>query len=82
MQLSLWPGGSEDYAQGTIDWAGGEIDWNSSDYREAGYYWFTVQSVSIQCANATLGDVAEGRPSTGWVYTGNMSEGTPVREES
>ena len=73
VQLSLWPGGSEDYAEGTIEWAGGEIDWDSDDYREAGYYWFTVQSVKVQCAiqQDDASDV------TGWVYTGEVSNGTP-----
>lgn len=52
VQLSLWPGGLESNAQGTIDWAGGVIDWDSQDIQDAGYYYVTIESVSIECYNA------------------------------
>lgn len=53
MQLSLWPGGASSNAQGTIDWAGGAIDWDSDDIKDYGYDFAVVQSVSIECYNAT-----------------------------
>jgi len=80
--LSLWPGGSEDYAEGTVEWAGGSIDWGNEDYIEEGYYWYTVQSVSIQC-EAVSEAVSEVQDMpTGWIYNGNTSEGTPVSTAS
>jgi len=53
VQLSLWPGGLESNAQGTIDWAGGLVDWNSADIQNNGYYYAQFKSVSISCYNAT-----------------------------
>ncbi|CAN8096377.1 unnamed protein product [Discula destructiva] len=53
VQLSLWPGGASTNAQGTIDWAGGAIDWNSADIQQYGYDFVVVQSVDIECYNAT-----------------------------
>lgn len=55
VQLSLWPGGLESNAQGTIDWAGGEIDWNHDDIQNAGYFYAAVESVEIECYNADSG---------------------------
>jgi hypothetical protein len=78
VQLSLWPGGSDDYAAGTIEWAGGSIDWANEEYLQAGYYWFTLQSVNIQCAAVPTNATESGDAITGWVYTGNSSDGTPV----
>ncbi|KAI1410628.1 hypothetical protein F5Y13DRAFT_167569 [Hypoxylon sp. FL1857] len=49
VQLSIWPGGSEKNAKGTIDWAGGLIDWDSDDIKKDGYYYATVGEVSIEC---------------------------------
>lgn len=51
VQLSLWPGGLETNPKGTVDWAGGVIDWESEDIKEVGYYWVTVESVTIECYN-------------------------------
>jgi hypothetical protein len=53
MQQSLWPGGSEEFVEGTIERAGGEIDWDNNDYLRVGYYWVTVQRISKECANIT-----------------------------
>ncbi|KAI0382773.1 hypothetical protein F5Y04DRAFT_270284 [Hypomontagnella monticulosa] len=49
VQLSIWPGGSDKNAKGTIDWAGGPIDWNSDDIKKDKYYYATVGEVSIEC---------------------------------
>ena len=49
VQLSIWPGGLESNPKGTIDWAGGLIDWNAEDIQNSGYFWASVESVSIEC---------------------------------
>jgi hypothetical protein len=49
VQLSIWPGGADTNAQGTIDWAGGKIDWDSEDIRRDKYYYATVAEVEIEC---------------------------------
>lgn len=49
VQLSLWPGGLESNAKGTIDWAGGVVDWNAQDIKDYGYYFATLGEVSIGC---------------------------------
>ncbi|KAI2615252.1 hypothetical protein GGR54DRAFT_304045 [Hypoxylon sp. NC1633] len=49
VQLSIWPGGSDQNAPGTIDWAGGRIDWGSADIKKDGYYYAAVGEVSIEC---------------------------------
>ncbi|KAI7228303.1 glycoside hydrolase family 16 protein [Hortaea werneckii] len=48
VQLSLWPAGRSDNAQGTINWAGGEIDWNSQ-YMTNGYYYAMISDVNVEC---------------------------------
>ncbi|KAB5518045.1 concanavalin A-like lectin/glucanase domain-containing protein [Coniochaeta sp. 2T2.1] len=53
VQLSLWPGGADTNAQGTIDWAGGKVDWESDDIKEYGYYFATFGQVEVECWNAT-----------------------------
>jgi beta-glucanase (GH16 family) len=63
VQLSLWPGGLASNAKGTIEWAGGEIDWQHEDIKNHGYYYATVDEVTIECydppANARIeGDVS------------------------
>ncbi|KAL2017265.1 hypothetical protein VTK56DRAFT_2377 [Thermocarpiscus australiensis] len=57
VQISIWPGGLESNAQGTIDWAGGLIDWNSEEIKNYGYYFATFAEVSVECykANAPPG---------------------------
>jgi len=52
VQISLWPGGLESNAQGTIDWAGGVIDWNSDDIKANKYYFATFGEVKVECFNA------------------------------
>lgn len=55
VQLSIWPGGADSNAQGTIDWAGGAIDWQSSDIQKHGYDFATVGEVTVECYNAKSG---------------------------
>lgn len=52
VQLSIWPGGAESNAQGTIDWAGGVIDWNGEDIKRNGYYYATFGEITVECYNA------------------------------
>ena len=52
VQLSLWPGGADSNAAGTVAWAGGKIDWDSQDVQDHGYYWVTLGEVSVECYNA------------------------------
>lgn len=52
VQLSLWPGGKDTNAEGTIAWAGGPIDWNSPDIKQSGYYYASFSDVEIECYNA------------------------------
>ncbi|KAK9460594.1 concanavalin A-like lectin/glucanase domain-containing protein [Lipomyces oligophaga] len=60
IQISLWPGGLDTNAPGTIAWAGGEINWDSEDINEYGYFYAILQSVDITCYDppsfATLSD--------------------------
>ncbi|AEO57264.1 glycoside hydrolase family 16 protein [Thermothelomyces thermophilus ATCC 42464] len=49
VQLSIWPGGAETNAKGTIDWAGGPIDWDSDEIKNFGYYFATFSEVSVEC---------------------------------
>ncbi|TGZ80615.1 putative cell wall glucanase [Ascodesmis nigricans] len=52
VQLSLWPGGLESNAEGTVKWAGGYIDWdNHVDMKTNGYYSVIVKEISIECYN-------------------------------
>jgi hypothetical protein len=55
VQLSIWPGGADTNAKGTIDWAGGPIDWNSQDIQDHGYDFATFGQVEVECYNATSG---------------------------
>ncbi|KAI0138727.1 hypothetical protein F4776DRAFT_67418 [Hypoxylon sp. NC0597] len=72
VQLSIWPGGSDKNAKGTIDWAGGPIDWESDDIKKDGYYYATVGEVSIECYKT---DSAPGTNS-GKSYTYNNVKAT------
>ncbi|OTA95663.1 glycoside hydrolase family 16 protein [Hypoxylon sp. CO27-5] len=72
VQLSIWPGGSDKNAKGTIDWAGGPIDWQSDDIKRDGYYYATVGEVSIECYKT---DSAPGTNS-GKSYTYNNVKAT------
>jgi hypothetical protein len=49
VQISIWPGGAETNAKGTVDWAGGPIDWNSEEIKHFGYYYATFAEVSVEC---------------------------------
>lgn len=55
VQLSLWPGGLESNAKGTIDWAGGVIDWESEEIKKYGYYFASVGEITIDCWDAKSG---------------------------
>ncbi|RDA88141.1 hypothetical protein CP532_6822 [Ophiocordyceps camponoti-leonardi (nom. inval.)] len=55
VQLSIWPGGLASNAKGTIQWAGGEINWNDEDIQKAGYFYATVEEVTIECYDAKNG---------------------------
>ncbi|WVQ64265.1 uncharacterized protein L199_002427 [Kwoniella botswanensis] len=74
IQLSIWPAGISSSAQGTIDWAGGMIDWTDPDYTSNGYFWNTLQSVKISCAN----EDDQSNSTTGWAYQGNDTQGIPI----
>jgi hypothetical protein len=52
VQLSIWPGGADTNAPGTIQWAGGPIDWNGDDIKTNGYYYATFGEIEISCFNA------------------------------
>jgi beta-glucanase (GH16 family) len=52
VQISIWPGGLESNAKGTIDWAGGVIDWNSQEIKDYGYYFATFGEITVECYNA------------------------------
>lgn len=49
VQISIWPGGLETNAKGTIDWAGGVIDWNSDYIKANGYYFASFAEVKVEC---------------------------------
>lgn len=52
VQLSLWPGGADTNAPGTINWAGGPINWNSDDIKSYGYDFATFGEITVECFNA------------------------------
>lgn len=72
VQLSIWPGGADTNAQGTIDWAGGPIDWNSDDIKDYGYDFATFGQVEVECYNATSAPGTNLHTS----YTFNNARGT------
>jgi beta-glucanase (GH16 family) len=72
VQLSIWPGGADTNAQGTIDWAGGPIDWNSDDIKNYGYDFATFGQVEVECYNATSAPGTNLHTS----YTFNDARGT------
>lgn len=49
VQISIWPGGLESNAKGTIDWAGGVIDWESDEIKDYGYYFATFGEIKVEC---------------------------------
>ena len=68
VQLSIWPGGASNQAQGTIDWAGGPINWGSPDIKNSGYYYVQVQSVTVQCYDPPNGAKREGSGGVSYVF--------------
>ncbi|EIW73038.1 hypothetical protein M231_04315 [Tremella mesenterica] len=77
IEISIWPAGINGSAQGTIDWSGGMINWDDPDYVSNGYFYNTLQSVKVNCAEtASSGNI------TGWSYTGNGTDGVPVVAET
>ena len=78
IQLSIWPAGIPSSAPGTIDWSGGMIDWSDPDYVANGYFWNVLQSVNMICAD----DPTQAKGTTGWIYSGNGSDGLPVSFDS
>lgn len=72
VQLSIWPGGDEKNAKGTVDWAGGYINWDSDAIKKDKYYYATVGEVTIDCYQT---DKAPGTNS-GKSYVYNDAKGT------
>ncbi len=68
VQLSVWPGGASNQAQGTIDWAGGPIDWSGTDIQQQGYYYMQVANVTIQCYNPPSGTPKDGSGNVSYIY--------------
>ena len=77
IQISIWPAGINSSAPGTITWAGGLIDWSDPDYTTNGYFWNTVQSVSVACAT----DAEVGTGSTGYDYAESANASIPVGQQ-
>ncbi|PGG97931.1 hypothetical protein AJ79_09044 [Helicocarpus griseus UAMH5409] len=67
VQLSLWPGGLETAAKGTVDWAGGYVDWNHEDIKNHGYYYSIFSEISIECYDPPKSAKIEGDKS--YIYT-------------
>ncbi|KAL2752359.1 glycoside hydrolase family 16 protein, partial [Sodiomyces alcalophilus JCM 7366] len=73
VMFSVWPGGLESNAEGTINWAGGLMDWEHPDITESpGYFYAAVSDVEMKCYNA---DSAPGTNS-GRSYTYTSTRGT------
>ncbi|ORY63284.1 glycoside hydrolase family 16 protein [Pseudomassariella vexata] len=72
VQLSIWPGGADTNAEGTVSWAGGPIDWNSEDIKKYGYDFATVGELTIECYKTSS---APGTNS-GKSYTFNNAKAT------
>lgn len=49
VQISIWPGGLETNAEGTVNWAGGVIDWQSDYIKKNGYYFAAFKDVKVEC---------------------------------
>ncbi len=72
VQISIWPGGLDTNAEGTISWAGGLIDWDSDDIKRDGYYYASIAQVDITCYKT---DSPPGTNS-GTSYTYSDAKGT------
>lgn len=71
--FSVWPGGLESNAEGTIKWAGGLMDWEHPDITEGpGYFYAAISDVEMKCYNA------DSPPGTnnGRSYTYSSTRGT------
>ena len=62
IQLSLWPGGSNLNALGTIEWAGGAINWDSEDIQKYGYYYAYFKNLTVEAYD--LPDFVQHRSNT------------------
>ncbi|ORX35156.1 putative cell wall organization and biogenesis-related protein [Kockovaella imperatae] len=74
IQISIWPAGINTSAEGTIAWAGGMINWQDPDYVANGYFWNTIQSVTITCAD----DPNQASNTTGWAYSDSKGQTVPT----
>ncbi|TEA14551.1 putative glycosidase crf2 [Colletotrichum sidae] len=63
VQLSIWPGGADTNAKGTVDWAGGPINWEHEDIKNAGYFYAQIKDVEINCYNAKSGPGTSNKKS-------------------
>ena len=68
VQLSIWPGGASNQAKGTVDWAGGPIDWSSPAIKQAGYYYMTISSITVECYSPPDGSRKEGKGDVSYVF--------------
>ncbi|KAH0552992.1 hypothetical protein GP486_006813 [Trichoglossum hirsutum] len=66
IQLSIWPGGLASNNPGTIAWAGGPINWDGPDIKTNGYYYATVNEVTVQCYDPPSNGTKKG--STSYIY--------------
>ncbi|KAH9941782.1 glycoside hydrolase family 16 protein [Epithele typhae] len=73
VQLSVWPAGISQSAQGTIDWSGGLINFDDPDYKAAGHFYALVESVSITCADSKSNPAG----ATSYVFGTNTSSFNP-----
>jgi len=56
------------------------IDWSNADYAANGYFYNTVKSVSIQCADSSAAADSGVIGITGYQYSGNDNTNVPVIE--
>jgi beta-glucanase (GH16 family) len=68
IEFSIWPGGGQGQALGTVDWAGGYIDWNSPDIQQTGYYYMQVSQVTVECYPPPPGTRVQGKGSVSYIY--------------
>jgi beta-glucanase (GH16 family) len=73
VQLSIWPGGLNTSAPGTIAWAGGPINFNDPDFVAAGHFYASVKDVTVKCADPQT----PGSNITGYVYGTGASSTKP-----
>lgn len=66
IQLSLWPGGSDKNAEGTVEWAGGPIDWNMPEFSNPGYLYATIEEIKVDCYDAPSDAQKSGSKAYVW----------------